>query len=388
MTLITNCRLVNEGELREGDIRIQDGRIAAIGGALGALDNEAVYDAAGRLAFPGLIDDQVHFREPGLTHKANIASESRAAAAGGITSYMEMPNVSPPTLTMARLEDKRRVAARDSLTNYAFYLGAATDNIAAIAAADARRIAGIKIFMGASTGNLLVDDPDILAQIFAQAPTLIATHCENTARIKNRLKQAQADYGEDIPAAAHPVIRDDTACYESSALAIELARTHGARLHILHISTAKELPLFTPGFGDKSITCEACAHHLLFDDSDYAALGMRLKCNPAIKTRADRDAIRQAVADGVIDVLATDHAPHLPREKDQPYTAAAAGLPLVEYALPAFLELVADGVLDYTDVARAGAHRVADIFAVEERGYLREGYWADICLVEEPPRRC
>lgn len=383
--LLSNCRLVNDGHIREADIRIEAGRIAEIAaaGSLLARNGETVTDAGGRLLFPGLIDDQVHFRTPGLTHKADIATESRAAAAGGVTSYMDMPNVQPPTLTMEHLEEKRRIAAAQSLTNYAFYLGASTDNYADIAAADARRIAGIKVFMGASTGNLLVDDPQVLSNIFTSAPTLIATHCENTARIKARTEPLRQQYGDDIPPAMHAVIRDDEACYESSSLAVQLAKAHGARLHILHITTAKELSLFSGGAAaDKQITCEACAHHLLFDDSDYARLGMRLKCNPAVKTRADRDAIRQAVADGVIDVLATDHAPHLPAEKDMPYSAAAAGLPLVEYALPAFLELVADGVLSYEQVAQAAAHRVADIFAVQERGYIREGYWADLTLVE------
>ncbi len=383
--LITNCRIVNEGLITESDIRIKDGRIATIAtaGTVSAQPGEHITDAKGRWLFPGLIDDQVHFRAPGLTHKADIASESRAAVAGGITSYMEMPNVNPPTLTMALLEEKRQFAAAQSLSNYAFYLGAANDNIEDIAAADPQRIAGIKIFMGASTGNMLVDDPAALAAIFARAPTIIATHCENSRRIATRFEQAQQQYGDDIPAAAHAIIRDEIACYESSSQAIALAKEHNARLHILHITTAKELSLFSAGMGDKQITCEACAHHLLFDESDYATLGMRLKCNPAVKSRSDRDAIRQAVATGQIDVLATDHAPHLLAEKELPYAKAAAGLPLVEYALPAFLELVADGVLTFADVARASAHRVADIFAVRERGYIREGYWADLTLVEE-----
>lgn len=380
-TLLTNCRIVNEGSVRAGDVRIKDGRIDAIAGNLSAREGESVCDCGGNLLFPGLIDDQVHFREPGLTHKADIFSESRAAAAGGVTSYMEMPNVLPPTLTMELLEEKRRIAAQHSLTNYAFYLGAGNDNLEEVARADARRIAGIKVFMGASTGNLLVDAPQVLARIFACAPTLIATHCEHTPRIKARQAEAAQQYGEDIPAAAHATIRDATACYDSSSLAVNLAREHGARLHVLHLTTAKELPLFAEK--DGCITCEACAHHLLFDDSDYARLGMRLKCNPAVKTRADRTALRRALAGGVIDVLATDHAPHLPQEKDQPYTAAAAGLPLVEYALPAFLELVADGDLSYADVALRAAHRVAEIFAVSQRGFIREGYWADLALVEE-----
>ena len=386
--LLTNCRIVNEDIVRDGDIRIKNGRIDVIAASLSPRDNEAVTDAEGRWLLPGLIDDQVHFREPGATHKADIASESRAAAAGGVTSYMEMPNVSPPTTTMARLHDKRAVAAADSLTNYAFYLGASTDNLDDIAAADPRLTAGIKIFMGASTGSLLVDDKPLLEKIFAAAPTLVATHCENNARIKDRLATARARYGDDIPPREHAVIRDATACYESSALAIALAKKNNARLHVLHITTAAEIGLFDNAIPlkQKKVTAEACVHHLLFDESDYETLGMRLKCNPAVKTRGDRDAVRAAVSDGRIDVLATDHAPHLPAEKDRPYAAAAAGLPLVEYAMPGFFELVADGVWQPTTVARAGAHNVADLFAVRDRGYIREGYFADLVLLEGTPQ--
>lgn len=384
--VLQNCRIVNEGEVREGDLRVRGGRIAQIGGALVAAADETVIDAGGRLLFPGLIDDQVHFREPGLTHKGDIASESRAAAAGGITSFMEMPNVVPPTLTMEKIADKRAIAAAHSRINYAFYLGASTSNLRDIAAADPRLIAGVKIFMGASTGGMLVDDEKILTEIFRAAPTLIATHCESSPRIRNNLAVAKKQYGDNIPATAHPQIRDAAACEESSSLACRLARQTGARLHILHISTAQELRLFAAGAAaQKQITCEACAHHLLFDDSIYATAAMRAKTNPAIKTRADRDALRQAVAAGVIDVLATDHAPHLPQEKDAAYENAAAGMPLVEYALPAFLRLAADGDLTYPQIATRAAHSVADIFAVKDRGYLREGYWADLTLVEEKP---
>lgn len=390
--LLCNCRLVNEDEVRDGDVRIKNGRIDAVG-ALTPRSNETVIDANGRWLLPGLIDDQVHFREPGLTHKADIAAESRAAAAGGVTSYMEMPNVLPPTATMALLREKRAIAAACSPTNYAFYLGATNDNLEDVAAADPNLIAGIKIFMGASTGNLLVDDPQRLEKIFSVAPTLIAVHCENSARINARHADARARHNDAIPAREHAVIRDAAACYESSSLAIALAQKTGAHLHVLHITTAQELDLFsTTPLRDKKITAEACAHHLLFDDRDYDTLDMRLKCNPAVKTRNDRDALRDAVADGRIDVLATDHAPHLPEEKDLPYAQAAAGLPLVEYALPAFFELVADGALSAVAVARAGAHNVADIFAVRDRGYIREGYFADLVLLEEttpaaPPHR-
>ena len=384
--VLQNCRIVNEGAVREGDLRARGGRIAQIGGALSAAADETAIDAGGRLLFPGLIDDQVHFREPGLSHKADIASESRAAAAGGITSFMDMPNVVPPTLDMEKIAEKRAIAAATSRINYAFYLGASDGNLRAIAAADPLQIAGVKIFMGASTGGMLVDDEKVLTEIFRAAPAPIATHCESSPRIRKNLAAARERWGADIPAAAHPQIRDVAACEESSSLACRLAKETGARLHILHISTARELRLFAAGAAaDKQITCEACAHHLLFDDSAYASAGMRLKTNPAIKTRADRDALRRAVAAGVIDVLATDHAPHLPQEKDLPYEKAAAGMPLAEYALPAFLRLAADGALSYPQIAARAAHSVADIFAVKERGYLREGYWADMVLAEEKP---
>lgn len=384
--IFCDVRIVNEGTVSEGDVRVREGRIAAVGGTLAAARGDTVIEGRGRLLMPGLIDDQVHFREPGLTHKADIASESRAAAAGGITSFMDMPNVLPPTLDMTRLQAKRRLAAATARINYAFYLGASNDNIAAIAAADPTQIAGVKIFMGASTGNMLVDDEKILEAIFRAAPTLIAIHCESTPRINTLLQQARTRFDGAIPAAAHPQIRDAEACYLASARAIKLARQTGARLHILHLSTERELALFDSGeTADKQITAEACLHHLLFDDGDYAALGMRLKTNPAIKSRNDRQALRQAVAAGRIDVLATDHAPHLPAEKDLPYEQAAAGMPLAEYALPGFLELVADGALTYPQVAARTAHMVAELFAIKERGYIREGYWADLTLVSSAP---
>ena len=367
-----------------GDVRVRAGRIAEIGGALAAKNGETTEDAGGMLLFPGLIDDQVHFREPGLAHKGDIASESRAAAAGGITSFMDMPNVAPPSLDMQKIHEKRAIAAANARINYAFYLGASNENLAAIAAADPKMIAGIKIFMGASTGGMLVDNEKTLAAIFRAAPVLIATHCESTPHIRQNLARAKKEYGENIPAAAHPQIRDAEVCYESSSRAAALARETGARLHILHITTARELSLFAPGAAaKKQITCEACAHHLLFDDSDYAALGMRLKTNPAVKSAADKSALRAAVAEGRIDILATDHAPHLLAEKEQPYEKAAAGMPLAEYALPAFLELAADGDLTYAQIAARAAHAPADLFAIKDRGYIREGYWADFALVEK-----
>lgn len=384
--VLHNCRIINEGEEREGDVRVRGGRIAQIGGALAAKNGETAADAGGMLLFPGLIDDQVHFREPGLTHKADIASESRAAAAGGITSFMEMPNVVPPTLDMEKLHEKRAIAAANSRVNYAFYLGASNNNAAAIAAADPRAIAGVKIFMGSSTGDMLVDNETILAEIFRAAPVPIAVHCESTPRIKQNMEKARREFGGNIPAAMHAKIRDAQACYDSSSLAVSIARQTGARLHVLHLTTARELELFKPGApSGKQITCEACAHHLLFDDADYATLGMRLKVNPAVKTAADKHALRQAAAEGRIDVFATDHAPHLLAEKELPYGEAAAGMPLAEYSLPAFLELAADGDLTYPQIAARAAHAPADIFAVKERGYIREGYWADLALAEAVP---
>ena len=387
------CRIVGGETETEGDVRVRGGRIAAVAPSLSAAAGETVVEGRGRLLFPGLMDDQVHFREPGLTAKADIFSESRAAAAGGITSFMEMPNVIPPTLTMERLEDKRAIAAKHSLVNYGFYLGASRNNIADIAAADPRRIAGVKIFMGSSTGDMLVDDEKVLEKIFSESPTLIATHCESTPRILRRLEEAKKKFGGNIPAEAHPEIRDTEACYESSSRAVALAKKTGARLHILHITSARELSLFAPGDSSKKqITAEACVHHLLFDDRDYAALGMRLKANPAVKTAADKSALRAAVAEGRIDVLATDHAPHLLAEKELPYEKAAAGMPLAEYALPAFLELAAEGALTYSQIAHRAAAAVADMFAIADRGRIAEGCWADFVLVSRlpegaPPRK-
>ena len=386
MLLLKNCRVVDDGRIFPADIRIRGGRVDAIAPSLSA-KGEKILDVGGRVVLPGLVDDQVHFRQPGLTQKADIASESRAAAAGGITSFMEMPNTNPPTLTAELLADKKRVAARDSRVNYGFYLGASVDNLEEIRRADPREIAGVKIFMGASTGGMLVDDETILRKIFAAAPCVIATHCENSRRIAANLQSAQERFGEDIPPEMHPRIRDETACYESSRLAVDLARETGARLHILHITTARELELFSPGpHSQKRITAEACVHHLYFDESDYATGGFRLKCNPAIKTRADRDAIRAAVREGRIDVVATDHAPHLLSEKGPRYADAAAGMPLAEFSLPVLLELESAGALTLPDIARTAARTPAEIFAVAERGRICEGFWADLAIVDDAPK--
>lgn len=390
-TLIVNARLVNEGREFDGDLRIESGRIAQIGSGLKARGNETVVDASGCRLLPGMIDDQVHFREPGLEYKADMATESAAAVAGGLTSFMDMPNTSPPTLDAAALEDKYRRAAGRVWGNYGFYLGASNDNLAAIQTLDPRTAPGIKVFMGASTGNMLVDNPEILDGIFRDAPTPIITHCEDTPMIDAELARYKAQYGDDIPAACHPDIRSRAACLKSTELAISLARRHDTRLHVLHISTADELALFEPGplvradGSRKRITAETCIHFLRFDRADYARLGHLIKCNPAIKDAGDREALIAALADDIIDVLATDHAPHTLEEKGRPYTSAPSGLPLVQYALVAALELVHEGKLTTAQVVQKFAHAPAQLFDVEGRGFLREGYAADLVLVEDTP---
>lgn len=385
-TLIVNARLVNEGREYDGDLRIEDGRIARIGAGLTARDGETVVDAGGRRLLPGMIDDQVHFREPGLEYKADMATESAAAVAGGLTTFMDMPNTSPPTLDADALEDKYRRAAGRAWGNYGFYLGASNDNLAAIQRLDPRTAPGVKVFMGASTGNMLVDDPAILDAIFRDVPTPIITHCEDTPMIEAELARYKAKYGDDIPAECHPDIRSRQACKKSTELAISLARRHNTRLHVLHISTADELALFDPGpIEGKRITAETCIHFLRFDRADYAALGHLIKCNPAIKDASDREALIRAVAEDVIDVLATDHAPHTLEEKARPYTSAPSGLPLVQYALNAALELVHEGRLSTAQVVDKFAHAPAKLFDVENRGFLREGYAADLVLIDDTP---
>lgn len=390
-TLIVNARLVNEDREYEGDLRIEKGRIAEIGGGLSAREGDAVVDAAGRLLLPGMIDDQVHFREPGLEYKADMATESAAAVAGGLTSFMDMPNTNPPTLDAAALEDKYRRAAGRAWGNHGFYLGASNDNLDAIRALDPLTAPGIKVFMGASTGNMLVDNPETLDGIFREAPTPIITHCEDTPMIDAELARYKAKYGDGIPAECHPDIRSREACMKSTQLAISLARKHGTRLHVLHISTADELALFERGplvradGARKRITAETCVHFLRFDRADYARLGHLIKCNPAIKDARDREALLRALADDTIDVLATDHAPHTLEEKARPYTSAPSGLPLVQFALNAALECVHEGSLTTAQVVRKFAHAPAQLFDVKERGFLREGYWADLVMVEDRP---
>lgn len=381
--LIRNAELINENKRLQADVRVRDGRIAAIARELSPEDGEQVIDASGLWLLPGMIDDQVHFREPGLTHKADIGSESRACAAGGITSFMEMPNTKPPALDRDTLEAKYTRAAETSAVNYAFYMGASNDNLEAIRALDPKTSPGVKVFMGASTGNMLVDDPEVLDGIFRDCPTVIITHCEDTPMIDANLARAHEKYGEDIPAREHPLIRSREACIKSTRLAIELARKHGTRLHVLHISTADELALFEPGpVASKRITAETCVHFLHFDADDYEEKGFLIKCNPAIKMASDREAITRAVAEGRIDVLATDHAPHLLEEKAEKYDKAPSGLPLVQYALQAAIERVIEGELTLERVVEAVCHAPAILFDVVDRGFLREGYAADLVLVD------
>ncbi|MEN8132239.1 MAG: dihydroorotase, partial [Pseudomonadota bacterium] len=337
----------------------------------------------GKVLLPGMIDDQVHFRDPGLTHKADMRTESRAALAGGITSFMDMPNTRPQTVTLQALEQKYAQAAQKSMANYAFYLGATNDNLDVIRALDPAATCGIKVFMGASTGNMLVDDPEILEQIFIHAPTLIATHCEDTPMISANERRYREKYGDDVPVRYHPRIRSAEACYKSSSFAVELAREHDTRLHVLHLSTAGELELFsTEPLDRKRITAEACVHHLYFDEGAYEEKGMLIKCNPAIKTRQDREALIQAVREGRIDVIGTDHAPHTKEEKDNTYFKAPSGLPLVQHALPALLELFHDDRLSLESIVEKTSHAVARCFGIKGRGYIREGYWADLVLVD------
>jgi dihydroorotase len=381
--LIVNADIVNDGRRFTGDVRVRDGRIAQVGSQLAAQANERVFDAQGRLLLPGMIDDQVHFREPGLEHKGDFFTESRAAVAGGVTSFMEMPNSKPTTTDRTALEDKCARAAAKSLANYAFYLGATNDNLEQIQRLDPRAACGIKIFMGASTGNMLVDNPATLDAIFRDAPVLIATHCEDTPTIEANLAAARAKYGDAIPVEEHPFIRSREACIKSTRLAMELARRHDSRLHVLHVTTAEELQLFAPGPADrKRITAETCVHFLHFSNEDYAQKGNLIKCNPAVKLPSDRAAIIQAIKDGRIDILATDHAPHTWEEKQQSYEKAPSGLPLVQSVLQCALERWFDGQLPLELIVEKTAHAPARLYNVHERGYIREGYWADLVLID------
>lgn len=380
--LIKNAQLINEGRVFSSDVRIRNERIDQIAASITPTESEEIIDASGLYLLPGMIDDQVHFREPGLTHKGTIASESRAAVVGGITSFMEMPNVNPSTTTIEALESKYEIARNSSMANYAFYLGATEDNLEQIKRLDPTKHCGVKVFMGASTGNLLVEDQAALEGIFRDAPTLIVTHCESGSVIADNQARIEA-LNRPIVIADHPVIRDADACFASSSLAVGLAKQYGSQLHVLHITTAKELSLFESGtIADKSITAEACVHHLWFSEQDYAELGNLIKCNPAIKSADDRAALIQALHDDRIDIIATDHAPHTWEEKQVEYPKAPAGLPLVQHALLTLFDQVRHERLSLTQLVEKTAHNPATRYGVIDRGYLREGYFADLVLVD------
>ena len=380
--LIKGASVVNEGQITVADVFIKDGFIEKIAAQIDQTA-EQIINAEGLHLFPGMIDDQVHFREPGLTHKADIFSESMAAVAGGITSFMEMPNTVPNTLTQELLADKYQIAAEMSLANYSFFMGASNTNIEEVLKTDPKNVCGIKVFMGSSTGNMLVDNEAVLENIFREAPMLVATHCEDEQTIQANMARYKAQYGDNITIDMHPLIRSAEACYKSSSMAVELAKKYNSRLHILHISTAREVALFdnTIALKDKRITAEACVHHLWFDDRDYATKGNWIKWNPAVKTENDKIGILKGVLDGHIDIIATDHAPHTIAEKEQPYLLAPSGGPLVQHALSALLEMYHLGKISLEQIAEKTAHNVAVCFQIDKRGFIREGYWADLVLV-------
>ncbi|MEJ2881801.1 dihydroorotase [Pedobacter sp. GR22-6] len=380
--LIKAASIVNEGRIIVADVLIKEGFISKIAATIDEPADQEI-NAEGLHLFPGMIDDQVHFREPGLTHKADIFSESMAAVAGGITSYMEMPNTVPNTLTQQLLADKYEIASGVSLANYSFFMGASNDNIEEVLKTDPLNVCGIKVFMGSSTGNMLVDNEKVLENIFREAPMLVATHCEDEQTIRRNLAAYQEKYGEQITIDMHPLIRSAEACYKSSSMAVGLAKKYNTRLHILHISTAREVALFDNNIPltEKRITAEACIHHLWFDDQDYATKGNWIKWNPAVKTAADKAGILSGVLDGHIDVIATDHAPHTIEEKEQPYLQAPSGGPLVQHALSALLEMYHQQKISLETIAEKTAHNVATCFNIDRRGFIREGYWADLVLV-------
>ncbi|MFC4635460.1 dihydroorotase [Dokdonia ponticola] len=383
--LIKDVHIVNEGTITHGDILVHQGIIQEIGESISAKSSDVhVFDAEGKYVFPGVIDDQVHFREPGLTHKANIKSESRAAVAGGITSFMEMPNTNPQTTTIEKLEEKFAIAKKNSHANYSFMFGGTNDNLEEILKVDKKNVAGLKLFLGSSTGNMLVDDENVLEKIFSSTDLLISVHCEDEDTIKKNLAIYTERYGEDIPIHLHPVIRSEDACYISSSRAIELAKKTGARLHVFHISTAKETELFTNKIPleEKKITSEVCIHHLWFSSEDYEEKGTLIKWNPAVKTAADRDGLLEALLDDRLDVIATDHAPHTLEEKSQVYTKAPSGGPLVQHALPAMLEFYHQGRISLEKIVQKMCHNPAILFQVEKRGFIREGYKADLVLID------
>ena len=386
--LITNARLVNEGETRDADVLIDGERISKIGTSIEAGEDVDVLDAAGRLLLPGMIEEPVHFHKPGLTNKGDLATESAAAVAGGITSFMDMPNVNPQTTNRQALAEKYAMAEHRCTANYGFYLGATNRNIEEIKALEVGEACGIKAFMGASTGDMLVDDPAALERIFQHAPVIVVTHCEHSPTIWDNEATARAEYGDAVPMSEHPAIRSAAACLKSSSFAVDLARRFDALLHVLHLTTAIEMALFSKAHrSEKRITAEVCVHHLWFDESRYEDLGTKIKCNPAIKAASDREALVKAVNEGRIDVIATDHAPHTANEKKQSYFKAPAGLPLVQHALPLLFDLAARGEISTELIVDRACHAPADLFGVRERGYVREGWYADLVIVD-PDKPC
>lgn len=383
-TLIKNVRIINRGQSIYGDVLIKNDRIEKIDTSINLQERADEIDGTDLWLLPGIIDDQVHFREPGLTHKADIASESRAAIAGGVTTFMEMPNTRPPALTVELLEDKYDIAARTSYANYSFFMGTSNDNYDEIMRIDPKNVCGLKIFMGSSTGNMLVDDQNTLDRLFANVPFLIATHCEDEATIHRNIEIFRAKYGDKVTAEMHPLIRSDEGCYLSSSMAVNLAKKHNTRLHILHITTEKEIQLFdnTLPLKDKRITSEVCVHHLFFNESDYATLGNKIKCNPAIKTEKDQSSLFKALLDNHLDIIATDHAPHTAEEKNQPYITAPAGLPLVQHGLNMMVDFVQKGKITIEKVVEKMCHAPVDCFSISARGYIDEGYYADLVLFD------
>lgn len=383
-TLIRNAKIVNEGVIFEGDILIEGKYIVEIASQISPKKSSTkIIDAEGNYLVPGIIDDQVHFREPGLTHKGTIFTESRAAVAGGITSFIEQPNTVPNAITQELLEDKYKIAAEKSFANYSFMMGGTNDNLEELLKTNPKNVAGIKLFLGSSTGNMLVDNEEALEKIFSSTKMLIAVHCEDEATIKANFEKFQEQYGEDIPINAHPLIRSAEACYISSSKAVELAKKTGARLHVFHVSTAKELDLFTNKIPleDKKITAEVCVHHLWFSDQDYDKKGNFIKWNPAVKTEKDRDALWEALLDDRIDVIATDHAPHTLEEKNQKYAKAPSGGPLVQHALVALFEKYHQGKISIEKIIEKMAHNPAKLFKIENRGFIKEGYFADLVII-------
>lgn len=383
--LIKNARLINEGSVEKRDVLVEGDIIKQISDQIDTMPpNTMIIDAKNRYLMPGVIDDQVHFREPGLTHKADIGSESRAAVAGGITSFIEMPNTVPNATTQKLLEEKFKIAQKVSLANYSFMIGGTNDNLEELLKTDGRKVAGIKLFLGSSTGNMLVDDEEALEKIFSSTDLLIALHCEDETTIKNNLDKQKSVYGDDIPMEMHPVIRSEEACYLSSSKAVELAKKTGARIHVFHLSTAKETHLFTNKIPlkEKRITSEVCIHHLTFDDRDYEEKGSLIKWNPAVKSQKDKAGLWKALLDDRIDVIATDHAPHTLEEKDQVYTKAPSGGPLVQHALVVMMEAVKNGKITVEKMVQKMCHNPAILFRIEKRGFVREGYYADLVIVD------